>query len=57
VDGLWVHRRQPDRVAAWLRDAGFAIEAQMLLAPDGNAPGAVIFARRCLSPASALAAA
>jgi hypothetical protein len=26
-----VHRRQPGRVAAWLRDAGFTIEAQMLL--------------------------
>jgi hypothetical protein len=26
-----VHRRQPDRVAAWLRDAGFTVTAQLLL--------------------------
>jgi SAM-dependent methyltransferase len=41
-----VHRRQPDQVAAWLRDAGFTIEAQMLLGPDGSVPGALLFARR-----------
>jgi SAM-dependent methyltransferase len=41
-----VHRRQPDQVAAWLRDTGFTIEAQMLLDPDGSVPGAVLFARR-----------
>jgi hypothetical protein len=29
-----------------LRDAGFAIEAQMLLGPDASVPGAVLFARR-----------
>ncbi len=37
--------RQPDQVAAWLRDAGFEIEAQLLLHPDEK-PGAVLFARR-----------
>jgi SAM-dependent methyltransferase len=41
-----VHRRQPGDVAAWLRDAGFAVEAQMLLNPDEGVPGAVLFARR-----------
>ncbi|WP_436942528.1 class I SAM-dependent methyltransferase [Streptomyces sp. SudanB66_2053] len=41
-----VHRRQPDQVAAWLRDAGFIIEAHMLIAPDDSVPGAVLFARR-----------
>jgi hypothetical protein len=41
-----VHRRQPDRVAAWLRDAGFRVEAQLLLGPDDKVPGAVLFARR-----------
>jgi SAM-dependent methyltransferase len=41
-----VHRRQPGLVAAWLRDAGFAIEAQMLLDPDDRVPGALLFARR-----------
>jgi hypothetical protein len=43
---VYVHRRQPDRVAAWLRDAGFTIEAQMLLGPDNSVPGALLFARR-----------
>jgi hypothetical protein len=43
---IYVHRRQPDRVAAWLRDAGFTIEAQLLLDPDETLRGAVIFARR-----------
>jgi SAM-dependent methyltransferase len=41
-----VHRRQPDRVATWLRDAGFRVEAQLLLGPDDKVPGAVLFARR-----------
>jgi SAM-dependent methyltransferase len=42
---VYVHRRRPDRVAAWLRDAGFTVEAQLLLDPDDNVPGAVLFAR------------
>jgi SAM-dependent methyltransferase len=41
-----VHRRQPSQVSAWLRDAGFAMEAQMLLSPDASVPGAMLFARR-----------
>ncbi|MFC5001984.1 class I SAM-dependent DNA methyltransferase [Dactylosporangium cerinum] len=41
-----VHRRSPEQVAAWLRDAGFTIEAQLLLDPDQAAPGAVLFALR-----------
>jgi SAM-dependent methyltransferase len=41
-----IHRRQPDRVAAWLRDAGFTIEAQTLLDPDEERPSAILFARR-----------
>ncbi|MFH8223624.1 class I SAM-dependent DNA methyltransferase [Streptomyces sp. NPDC018057] len=41
-----VHRRQPDQVAAWLRHAGFTVEAQMLIDPDESVPGAVLFARR-----------
>jgi SAM-dependent methyltransferase len=41
-----VHRRRPERVAGWLRDAGFIIEAQLLLDPDRAAPGAVLFALR-----------
>ncbi|MFF4505662.1 class I SAM-dependent methyltransferase [Streptomyces sp. NPDC001401] len=41
-----VHRRQPDKVATWLRDAGFEVEAQMLLNPDTKASQAFLFARR-----------
>ncbi|MFD8922721.1 class I SAM-dependent methyltransferase [Streptomyces sp. NPDC059569] len=41
-----VHRRRPDQVTAWLRDAGFTVEAQLLLDLDGSRPGAVLFARR-----------
>jgi hypothetical protein len=33
-------------VATWLRDAGFEIEAQLLLDPDEKTPGAILFARR-----------
>jgi len=43
---VYVHRREPGRVAAWLRDAGFTVEAQMLLNPDDRVPGAILFARR-----------
>ncbi|MGC9669320.1 class I SAM-dependent DNA methyltransferase [Planosporangium sp. 12N6] len=43
---VYVHRRQPDRVTAWLRDAGFTVEAQLLLDPDERVPGAILFARR-----------
>ncbi len=43
---VYVHRRQPGRVAAWLRDAGFTVEGQMLLDLDQSVPGAVLFARR-----------
>ncbi|BCJ34154.1 methyltransferase [Actinocatenispora thailandica] len=41
-----VHRRRPARVSSWLRDAGFVVEAELLLAPGSPAPGAVLFARR-----------
>lgn len=40
-----VHRRQPDKVASWLRDAGFEIEAQWLCDPDEQVPQAFLFAR------------
>ncbi|MFD9423538.1 MULTISPECIES: class I SAM-dependent methyltransferase [unclassified Streptomyces] len=41
-----VHRRLPARMTAWLSDAGFTVEAQLLTDPDERAPGAVLFARR-----------
>jgi SAM-dependent methyltransferase len=41
-----VHRRQPERVAAWLRAAGFTVTTQMLIDLDESVPGAILFARR-----------
>ncbi|GAA2625392.1 methyltransferase domain-containing protein [Actinomadura fulvescens] len=43
---MYVYHRQPSRVADWLREAGFTIEAQHLLNPDQAKPGAILFARR-----------
>lgn len=39
------YRRRPRQVAGWLRDAGFRIEAELVMRPDEAVPGAVIFAR------------
>ena len=39
------HHRRPTKVASWLRDAGFTIEAELVMRPDDDVPGAVIFAR------------
>jgi SAM-dependent methyltransferase len=39
------HRRPPSRITGWLRDAGFTIEAEMVLGPDEDVPGALVFAR------------
>ncbi|OZM70405.1 SAM-dependent methyltransferase [Amycolatopsis antarctica] len=44
------HRRQPSRVADWLREAGFTVEAQHLLNPDEPKPGAILFTRRPATP-------
>jgi hypothetical protein len=41
-----VHRRPPARMRAWLRAAGFTVEAETLLGPDESRPGAILFARR-----------
>ncbi|MCQ0007345.1 class I SAM-dependent DNA methyltransferase [Actinomadura madurae] len=46
----YVHHRQPSRVADWIREAGFTVEAQHLLSPDGPKPGAILFARRPADP-------
>lgn len=40
-----VHRRPPARVAAWLRDTGFTVEAELVLDPEEPVPAAVVFAR------------
>ena len=42
---VYVHRRPPARMAAWLNQAGFTVEAQTTLDPAGRVPGAVLFAR------------
>jgi len=49
---VYIHRRQPARVAEWLRDAGFTVGAELLL--DDGPPEAILFAR--LGPGSAAAA-
>lgn len=38
-------RRQPSTIEGWLRDAGFTIEAELVIGPDDDVPGAVVFAR------------
>ena len=43
---VYVHRRQPAQVAAWLNDAGFTVEAQMTLSSAESTLGGILFARR-----------
>ncbi|MBW3709639.1 class I SAM-dependent DNA methyltransferase [Streptomyces griseus] len=43
---LYVHRRQHDRMAAWLSDAGFAVEAHQTLTSAESTLGGIIVARR-----------
>jgi len=43
---VYVHRRQPHTVASWLRDAGFAVEAQWLCELEDTVPQAFLFAHR-----------
>jgi SAM-dependent methyltransferase len=43
---VYVHRRRPDKVSAWLDQAGFTVEGQLHLDLDTSTPGAVLFARR-----------
>ncbi|MFE0629799.1 class I SAM-dependent methyltransferase [Streptomyces sp. NPDC058864] len=45
---VYVHRRQPGQVAAWLNDAGFTVEAQMTLSSAESTLGGILFARRQL---------
>jgi SAM-dependent methyltransferase len=39
------YHRRPSKIAGWLRDAGFTIEAELVIGPDEDVPGAVTFAR------------
>lgn len=42
------YQREPSKVTRWLRKAGFTIEAELVLGPDEEVPGAILFARRRL---------
>ena len=39
------YHRPPSKITGWLRDAGFTIEAELVIGPGEAVPGAVIFAR------------
>ncbi|MGH3744495.1 MAG: hypothetical protein ACRDTP_06515, partial [Mycobacteriales bacterium] len=41
-----IDHRRPSKVRGWLRAAGFTAEAELVLRPDDDVPGAVIIARR-----------
>ncbi|MFC6019702.1 class I SAM-dependent DNA methyltransferase [Plantactinospora solaniradicis] len=43
---VYVHRRSPARVAAWLEAAGFTVEAEMLHRPAPDLEGGFVFANR-----------
>ena len=42
---VYVHRRSPARVAAWLTAAGFTVEAEMTYHPAPGVEGGFVFAR------------
>lgn len=43
---VYVYRRPPGRVAAWLDAAGFTVEAEMVHRPAPNIEGGFVFAQR-----------
>ncbi|MEV2241947.1 class I SAM-dependent methyltransferase [Micromonospora sp. NPDC049891] len=43
---VYVHRRPPGRVAAWLDAAGFTVEAELAHRPAPNVAGGFVFAHR-----------
>jgi len=43
---VYVHRRSPARVAAWLHAAGFTVEAEMAHCPAPHLRGGFVFAHR-----------
>lgn len=45
---VYVHRRRPARVAAWLEAAGFTVEAELVHRPEPDVEGAFVFAHRPL---------
>ncbi|GHF59962.1 SAM-dependent methyltransferase [Amycolatopsis bartoniae] len=40
-----VHRRRPERMGSWLREAGFTVEVQTIVRPEDEVPSAILFAR------------
>jgi SAM-dependent methyltransferase len=38
------HRRRPEVVAGWLREAGFTINGELVMRPYEDVPGAIVFA-------------
>jgi ubiquinone/menaquinone biosynthesis C-methylase UbiE len=43
---VYVHHRQPAQVAAWLRETGFTVEAQMTLSSVESPLGGIVVGRR-----------
>jgi SAM-dependent methyltransferase len=43
---VYVHLRQPEKLAAWLHDAGFAVEAQLVTTSAESRQGGTMVARR-----------
>jgi SAM-dependent methyltransferase len=43
---VYVHMRQPDQMAAWLRAAGFVVEAQLVTTSPESRLGGTLFAHR-----------
>ena len=43
---IYVHKRQPDELAAWLGEAGFVVEAHMITTSPESRLGGTMFARR-----------
>ncbi|MBO0839787.1 MAG: class I SAM-dependent methyltransferase [Sciscionella sp.] len=39
------YRRRPERISRWLREAGFTIDAELVMRPDADVPGAMVFGR------------
>ena len=46
------HYRRPEQITRWLREAGFTIEAELVMRPDEDVPGAIVFARNPAYPPS-----
>lgn len=38
------HRRRPAQISHWLREAGFRVEAALVMRPDDDVPGAIVIA-------------